>query len=48
MRRDFLPYLQTEIVALGDPSMEQEVQTLLKLIAAPSTGPEAPAASVQP
>ncbi|GAB4821980.1 hypothetical protein N2152v2_009026 [Parachlorella kessleri] len=35
--RDFLPYMQSEIVELGDASMEQEVQTMLKLLSAPST-----------
>lgn len=35
--REFLPHMQSEIVALGDASMEQEVQTLLKLMHAPST-----------
>ena len=35
--RDFLPYMQSEIVELGDTSMEQEVQTLLKLLSSPTT-----------
>jgi hypothetical protein len=31
--REFLPYMQSEIAALGDASLDQEVQILQKIIA---------------
>lgn len=36
--REFLPYLESEMRALGDTSLQQEVDTLNKILAAPERG----------
>ena len=36
--REFLPYLESEMGALGDKSLQQEVDTLNKILAAPERG----------